>query len=138
MQAQCQVVLADMPKLLDAAVPLRTLLRPTGVFRARYFLLDDPLAEVDSYHRSLDALQEGDEPPLPASKLWLKTTQGNEDEHSLLTLFACLAAYGRIGGLLSDDPYYGGFSVGLSFGMVQYRVKPVVPCLLHSWVVKRH
>jgi type IX secretion system PorP/SprF family membrane protein len=31
-------------------------------------------------------------------------------------------AYGRIGGLLSDDPYYGGFSVGLSFGMVQYRV----------------
>jgi type IX secretion system PorP/SprF family membrane protein len=31
-------------------------------------------------------------------------------------------AYGRIGGLLSDDPYYGGVSVGLSFGMVQYRV----------------
>ncbi|RLJ40250.1 hypothetical protein [Acidovorax sp. 106] len=91
-QAQCQVVLADMPKLLDAAVPLRTLLRPTGVFRARYFLLDDPLAEVDGYHRSLDALEDGNEPPLPASKLWLKTTQGNEDEHSLLTLFVCLAA----------------------------------------------
>lgn len=31
-------------------------------------------------------------------------------------------AYGRIGGVLSDDPYYGGLSVGLSFGMVQYRV----------------
>jgi type IX secretion system PorP/SprF family membrane protein len=30
--------------------------------------------------------------------------------------------YGRIGGLLSDDPYYGGISLGLSFGMVQYRV----------------
>ncbi|MBI5914420.1 MAG: PorP/SprF family type IX secretion system membrane protein [Bacteroidetes bacterium] len=30
--------------------------------------------------------------------------------------------YGRIGGVLSDDPYYGGISVGLSFGMVQYRV----------------
>jgi len=30
--------------------------------------------------------------------------------------------YGRIGGLLSDDPYYRGISVGLSFGAVQYRV----------------
>lgn len=30
--------------------------------------------------------------------------------------------YGRIGGVLSDDPYYGGVAVGLSFGMVQYRV----------------
>ena len=30
--------------------------------------------------------------------------------------------YGRVGGLLSDDPYYGGISVGLSFGVVQYRV----------------
>ncbi len=30
--------------------------------------------------------------------------------------------YGRIGGLLTDDPYYGGISIGLSFGAVQYRV----------------
>ena len=30
--------------------------------------------------------------------------------------------YGRVGGLLSDDPYYSGISVGLSFGAVQYRV----------------
>ena len=81
-----------MPKLLDAAVPLRNLLRPMGAFRARYFLLDDPLAEVDSYHRSLDALDEAAEPPQPASKLWTKTTQGNDDEHSLLTLFLCVAA----------------------------------------------
>ena len=91
-QAQCAAVLADLPKLLDAAVPLRNLLRPMGAFRARYFLLDDPLAEVDSYHRSLDALDEAAEPPQPASKLWTKTTQGNDDEHSLLTLFLCVAA----------------------------------------------
>lgn len=32
-------------------------------------------------------------------------------------------AYGRVGGLLSSDPYYGGLSLGFSFGMVQYRVK---------------
>ncbi len=91
-QAHCASVLADLPKVLDAATPLRTLLRPTGAFRARYFLLDDPLAEVDSFHRSLDALDEGEEPPLPASKTWTRTTQGNDDEHSLLTLFLCLAA----------------------------------------------
>lgn len=30
--------------------------------------------------------------------------------------------YGRIGGVLSDDPYYSGLALGLSFGMVQYRV----------------
>lgn len=30
--------------------------------------------------------------------------------------------YGRIGGLVSGDPYYGGLSVGLSAGLVQYRV----------------
>ena len=92
MQTHCASVLADLPKLLDATNPLRSLLRPTGAFRARYFLLDDPLAEVDHYHRSLDALQEGGEPTQPASKTWTKTTQGNEDEHSLLTLFLCLAA----------------------------------------------
>ena len=91
-QAHCASVLADLPRLLDAATPVRTLLRPTGAFRARYFLLDAPLAEVDNFHRSLDALEEGEEPPLPASKTWTRTTQGNDDEHSLLTLFLCLAA----------------------------------------------
>lgn len=30
--------------------------------------------------------------------------------------------YGRIGGIVSDDPYYGGFGIGLSAGLVQYRV----------------
>lgn len=31
-------------------------------------------------------------------------------------------AYGRIGGIFTDDPYYGGIAVGLTFGAVQYRV----------------
>ncbi len=30
--------------------------------------------------------------------------------------------YGRVGGLISGDPSYGGISLGLNFGMVQYRV----------------
>ena len=91
-QAQTAAVQADLPRLLDAATPLRKLLHSMGSFRARYFLLDDPLAEVDDYHRSLDALDDADaEPPQPASKTWTKVVEGNADEHSLLTLFLCLA-----------------------------------------------
>ena len=90
--AHAAAVLADLPRLLDPATALRTLLRPMGSFRARYFLLDDPLADVDDYHRSLDDLEEGAEPPQPASKTWTRTVQGNDDEHALLTLFLCLAA----------------------------------------------
>lgn len=90
--AHLEAVQADLPRLLDPRVALRTLLRPLGAFRARYFLLDDPLAEVDHLHRSLDALDDTDEPPQPASKTWTRTVDGHEDEPSLLTLFLCLAA----------------------------------------------
>ncbi len=31
-------------------------------------------------------------------------------------------AYGRIGAIFTDDPYYGGIAVGLTLGAVQYRV----------------
>lgn len=31
-------------------------------------------------------------------------------------------AYGRLAGIISDDPYFSGLSFGLSFGAVQYRV----------------
>ncbi len=30
--------------------------------------------------------------------------------------------YGRFGGMITDDPYYGGIGIGISGGMVQYRV----------------
>lgn len=87
----CAPVLVELRRLLETNTSLRALLQPTSSFRARYFLRDDPLAEVDDYHRSLDALEPQDEPQ-PASKIWVKTVDGNEDEHSLLTLFLCLAA----------------------------------------------
>ncbi|HFB99474.1 MAG TPA: type IX secretion system membrane protein PorP/SprF [Phaeodactylibacter sp.] len=32
-------------------------------------------------------------------------------------------AYGRFAGILTDDPTYGGLSIGLSVGVVQYRVR---------------
>ena len=91
-EAQRPAVLAEWPKLMDAGQSLGALLRPMGRFRAHFFLCDDPLAEVDEHYQRLGALEEDHEPAQPASKTWLKTTQGNEDEHSLLTLFLCLAA----------------------------------------------
>ena len=102
-QAQCDAVRADGALLLQAgSARLRTLLRATGSLRARYFLQDDPLAEVDDHHREFadaggaeDAFgaplaTEGT--PAPGSKAWERATQGQTDEHALLTLWVSLAA----------------------------------------------
>ena len=103
-QAQCDQVLADGALLLQASgARLGTLLRATSNLRAHYFLQDDPLAEVDDYHREF-AEMDGESGALdapgadegsvtaPGSKVWDKATQGSTDEHALLTLFVSLAA----------------------------------------------
>lgn len=90
-EAQKPVVLADLHKLLDPARALARELRPMGALRNRYFLLEDPLAEVDDYLRTAESLHEGDAPPAAASKTWQRATQGEQDEAALLTLFLCLA-----------------------------------------------
>ncbi|MCB1980308.1 MAG: hypothetical protein M9919_10145 [Burkholderiaceae bacterium] len=89
--AQKPVVLADLGKLLDPRRPLGTLLRTMSALRNRYFLLEDPLDEVDEYLRAAAPLNEDDAPPAAASKTWQRTTQGENDEAALLTLFLCLA-----------------------------------------------
>ena len=89
--AQKPVVLADLQKLLDPARPLAQQTRPMTALRHRYFLLEDPLGEVDEYLRAA-ASQPGDEaPPAAASKTWQRATLGEQDEAALLTLFLCLA-----------------------------------------------
>ncbi|MDA8453218.1 hypothetical protein M4R22_00435 [Acidovorax sp. GBBC 3334] len=88
-------VQAEAARVLDPAAPLAPMVRPLGSFRARYFLVDDPLAELDEHYRSADVLldESGDGETLaPASKTWERATQGHDDEHSLLTMFLCLAA----------------------------------------------
>lgn len=74
-----QSILADLPKLLDAAVPARKLFSHTPAFIGRYFWLEDPLSEVDHYDRA-------------ASAEWTKATGGHHDDSSLLTLFVCIAS----------------------------------------------
>jgi len=103
-QAQCATVQAECAKLLEAAPPkVRAMLRPLSAFRGRYLLLEDPLAEIDDLHRSAAVVAGEDEGDvLPASKAWGKATQGNEDEHALLTLFVTLAAGGTGKTLLTE------------------------------------
>jgi len=78
-EAVRDTVLADMPRILDAAVPARKLFDRTPAFLGRYFWLEDALAEVDHFERN-------------TSNTWNKATAGHDDEGSLLTLFLCLAA----------------------------------------------
>jgi hypothetical protein len=90
--ALCQAVQTDVRRLWDPATDLHHFLRPMGSFRARYFLLDDPLSEVDDFYRCMPAQSQDDTPAQAATKTWIKAMQGHEDEPSLLTLFVCLAA----------------------------------------------
>lgn len=84
-----QSLLADLPKMLDAAVPIRKLFQQTPAFMGRYFWLNSGLAEVDQHERS-------------ASVTWKKVTDGNDDEGALLTLFLCVAAGSPPKTLLTD------------------------------------
>ena len=75
----CQSVLEDLPKILDAKLPVRKLFDQTPAFMGRYFWLEDAVSEVDHFDRS-------------ASAAWNKATGGHGDDGSLLTLFLCVAA----------------------------------------------
>jgi hypothetical protein len=72
-------VLADMPKLLDAALPARKLFSQTPAFMGRYFWVEDMLTEIDHFDRE-------------SSAAWNKAIGGHTDDSSLLTLFLCVAA----------------------------------------------
>ena len=100
--AHKSVVLADLQKLLDPARPLATLLRHMSALRNRYFLLEDPLGEVDDYLRAAEPVHGGDAPPAPASKTWQRATQGEQDEAALLTLMLCIAVAVRKKTLLTE------------------------------------
>lgn len=74
-----QSVMADAPKILDPALPVRQLFDRSPAFMGRYFWVEDALAEVDHHDRQ-------------ASAAWNKVTGGNSDDGSLLTLLLCVAA----------------------------------------------
>ena len=84
-----QSVLADLPKILDPALSARRLFDQTPAFMGRYFWVEDALSDVDNHDRL-------------ASSAWQKTTGGNSDDGSLLTLFLCVAAGSKPQTLLSE------------------------------------
>ena len=84
-----QSILADWPKLIDNTLPARKLFQQTPAFIGRYFWVEDSLAEIDQFDRSV-------------SEAWRKATSGHDDEGSLLTLFLTLAAGGPAKTLLTE------------------------------------
>lgn len=84
-----QSVLADAPRILDPALPVRALFDRSPAFMGRYFWVEDALAEIDHHDRQ-------------ASAAWTKATGGNADDGSLLTLFLCVAAGSAPKTLLSE------------------------------------
>ena len=71
-------VLADLPKFCDATNTPRKLFDQTPAFMGRYFWVEDALAEVDHYERTV-------------SGEWTKATDGHTDDSSLLTMLLCIA-----------------------------------------------
>ncbi len=88
-QATRVSLLADLPRLLDPAVPARRLLTQTPAFVGRYFWREDALAEIEHFERQNSAI-------------WDKATGGHDDESSLLTLFLRIAAGSSHASLLTN------------------------------------
>jgi hypothetical protein len=82
-------VLGDLPRLLDARLPIRKLFDQTPAFMGRYFWIEDALSEVGQHDRARSAA-------------WEKLTQGHGDDSTLLTLFVCVAAGAAPKTLLND------------------------------------
>lgn len=77
-------VAADLPRMLDSAVPVRALFANDShehhaPLLGRYFWLEDIASELAHHENAVAAA-------------WDKATRGNHDDGSLLTLFVCLAA----------------------------------------------
>ena len=64
----------DLTKILDAKLPARKLFDQTPAFMGRYFWLEDALADVEHFERTMSAA-------------WAKITDGHSDDSTLLTLF---------------------------------------------------
>ncbi|MFI5444359.1 hypothetical protein [Polaromonas sp. UC242_47] len=84
-----QSVIADIPKILDPALPARQLFDRSPAFMGRYFWVEDGLNEVDHHDRQTSAA-------------WHKATGGNSDDGSLLTLFLCVATASPLKTLLTE------------------------------------
>ncbi len=89
LQTQRESIWSDWHKIVDSSVPVRKLFQNTPAFTGRYFWLENGLAEVDEWERSISAA-------------WTQATQGAEDEGSLMTVFVTLAAGNKPSTVLTE------------------------------------
>ena len=89
LQTQRESIWNDWHKIVDNSVPVRKLFQNTPAFTGSYFWLEDGLAEVDEWERSISAA-------------WTQATQGAEDEGSLMTVFVTLAAGNKPSTVLTE------------------------------------
>ena len=89
LQTQRESIWNDWHKIVYSSVPVRKLFQNTPAFTGRYFWLEDGLAEVDEWERSISAA-------------WTQATQGAEDEGSLMTVFVTLAAGNKPSTVLTE------------------------------------
>jgi hypothetical protein len=82
-------VMADMVKICDSAHSPRKLFDQTPAFTGRYFWIEDALAEVEHYERTI-------------SNAWTKATGGHTDDGSLLTMLLCTATGSTVKTLLTE------------------------------------
>ena len=113
-EAVRQSVMADAPKLLDAALPARQLFDRSPAFMGRYFWVEDALAELDHHDRH-------------ASAAWSKVTGGNADDGSLLTLFLCVAAGAPLKTMLTEK--------SAATLLRKIRKSGFTPALAHQYIV---
>ncbi len=84
-----QSVMADMAKICDSAHSPRKLFDQTPAFIGRYFWIEDALAEVEHYERTI-------------SSAWSKATGGHTDDGSLLTMLLCTATGSTVKTILTE------------------------------------
>ena len=88
-QALMPSVQADWGRIMESGEAPRKLFANNPAFTGRYFWLEDGLAEVDEWERSISAA-------------WTQATQGAEDEGSLMTVFVTLAAGNKPSTVLTE------------------------------------
>lgn len=104
----------------------QTILNPASV-GSSYLALDQNLTFGASYRNQWTGLKNGPTTATLRGEYLYENTgfsllSGGYILHDQTGPTGNTGVYGRVGGVISPDPYYGGISVGLTAGMVQYRV----------------
>ncbi|MFT4759788.1 MAG: type IX secretion system PorP/SprF family membrane protein [Paraglaciecola sp.] len=104
----------------------QTILNPAAI-GSSYFAHDQNLTFGASYRNQWTGLKNGPTTAILRGEYLYENTgfsllSGGYILHDETGPTSNTGVYGRIGGVISPDPYYGGISVGLTGGIVQYRV----------------